>query len=138
MYQIIVSHSPLPEDIQIIRNGMVASVEHKLGENAKFFSIFLKDNQGDIQGGIIAWLFCESVYIDIIWIQENLHNQDYGTKLLTAAEEEAIKLGYKYSTLDTFSFQAEGFYLKNGYQRMGEIKNYMANHSKISLRKKLV
>ena len=61
----------------------------------------------------------------------------YGTKLLKAVENEAYKLGCRYSTLDTYSFQSEEFYLKNGYRRLGEIKNYYLHYSKIFLRKEL-
>ena len=68
---------------------------------------------------------------------ETSRNQGYGTKLLTVAENEAHKLDCSYSTLDTWNFQAEEFYLKNGYERLGEIKNYYLHHSKIFLRKNL-
>jgi hypothetical protein len=42
--------------------------------------------------------------------------------LLYTAEQEAIKNGCVFSTVDTWDFQAEEFYLKNGYERIGEIK----------------
>lgn len=63
--------------------------------------------------------------------------QGYGKKLLDAAEQEAIKNGCIFSTTDTFDFQAEEFYLKNGYERMGEIKKYWYDHSRIFFRKNL-
>jgi len=73
-----------------------------------------------------------------LWIEQNSRSQGYGSELLKVAEQEGIKYGCLYSTLDTFSFQAEEFYLKNGYQRIGEIPNYLFEHSRIFLRKKLV
>ena len=57
--------------------------------------------------------------------------------VVDAAEQEAIKNGCIFSTLDTFDFQAEVFYKKCGYECMGEIKNYFFDHSRIFLRKKL-
>ncbi len=59
------------------------------------------------------------------------------TELLEAAEKEAVGNGCIFSLVDTWDFQAEEFYLKNGYERMGEIKNYWHGHSKLFLRKKL-
>lgn len=50
-------------------------------------------------------------------MEENVRKQGYGTKLLDAAESEAIKNGCIFSLLDTWDFQAEDFYLKNGYER---------------------
>ncbi|TIE22137.1 N-acetyltransferase, partial [Legionella pneumophila] len=52
-------------------------------------------------------------------------------------EAEAVKRGIPASTLDTFSFQAEGFYLKQGYKHLGTIKNYLEGHDRIYLRKQL-
>lgn len=64
-------------------------------------------------------------------------NRDIATKLLDAAEQEAIKNGCVFSLVDTWDFQAEEFYLKKGYERIGEMKNYWLGHSKLFLRKKL-
>lgn len=59
------------------------------------------------------------------------------TKLLDEVEQEAIKNGCVFSLVDTWDFQAEEFYLKKGYERIGELKNYWLGHSKIFLRKNL-
>lgn len=39
--------------------------------------------------------------------------------------------------LDTFDFQAEEFYLKNGYTAIGEIENFPKGHKRIYFSKKL-
>ena len=70
-------------------------------------------------------------------MEGNLQKQGYGTQLLEAAEREAIKNGCIFSAVDTFDFQAEEFYLKNGYKRIGELKNCWFGHSKFFLRKNL-
>ena len=72
-----------------------------------------------------------------MWVEGNLQKQGWGTKLLHAAEREAIKNGCIFSLVDTWDFQAKEFYLKNGYERIGEVKNYWHGHSKIFLRKNL-
>ncbi|MCX6994429.1 MAG: hypothetical protein NTY13_01095, partial [Chlamydiae bacterium] len=54
-----------------------------------------------------------------------------------AAETEAIKNGCIFCLVGTWDFQAEEFYLKNGYERISELKNYWLGHSKIFLRKNL-
>ena len=138
MYKIIVDHEASHADNDIVKEGIITFNEHIIGEpRDKEFSIFLKNDSGKILGGILANFDTESVYISIFWIDESLRKQGYGTKLLAAAEQEAIKNGCIFSTTDTFDFQAEEFYLKNNYERMGEIKNYFYNHSRIFLRKNL-
>jgi RimJ/RimL family protein N-acetyltransferase len=58
-------------------------------------------------------------------------------KLLGAAEKEAIENVCRFSLVDTWDFQAEEFYLKNGYEKIGELKDYWHSHSKLFLRKRL-
>jgi GNAT superfamily N-acetyltransferase len=137
MYRVVVDHAPSQADNAVVREGIIAFNENIVGERDKAFSIFLKNQSGKVFGGMQAFLDTESVYIDVLWVEESLQKQGYGTKLLDAAEREAIKNGCVFSLVDTFDFQAEEFYLKNGYERIGEVKNYWHGHSKIFLRKKL-
>ena len=137
MYKVVVDYTPSHADNDVVREGIIASNENIVGERDKAFSIFLKNDSGKVFGGIQAFLGTESVYIDVLWVEENLQKQRYGTKLLDAVEREAIKNGCVFSLVDTWDFQAEEFYLKNGYERIGELKNYWLGHSKIFLRKNL-
>ena len=137
MYKVVVDYTPSEKDNAVVREGIIASNEEIVGERDKEFSIFLKNDAGKVFGGIQAFLDSESVYIDILWVEKNLQKQGHGTKLLAAAELEAINNGCIFSLVDTWDFQAETFYLKNGYERIGEIKNYWHDHSKIFLRKNL-
>jgi ribosomal protein S18 acetylase RimI-like enzyme len=137
MYKVVVDYAPAEADNAVVREGIIASNENIIGERDKAFSIFLKNDLGKVFGGIQAFLDTESVYIDVLWVEESLQKQGHGTKLLDAAEREAIKNGCVFSLVDTWDFQAEEFYLKNGYERIGEVKNYWHGHSKIFLRKKL-
>jgi len=135
--KVVVDYDPSQSDNAVISEGIIASNAHIIGERDKAFSIFLKNDSGQVFGGIQAFLDTESIYIDVLWVEEKSQKKGYGTKLLDAIDLEAIKNGCKFITVDTWDFQAEGFYLKNGYDRIGEVKNYWLGHSKISLRKKI-
>jgi len=138
MYTIVVDHDPNQADNAVIVEGLVSFYEDVTGESRdKEFSIFLKNDSGKVFGGIQALFDTQSVYIEIFWVDKKLRHQGWGTKLLYAAEQEAIKNGCVFSTVDTWDFQAEELYLKNGYEHMGEIKNYWRHHSRIFLRKRL-
>ena len=136
MYKVVVDYTPSDEDNAVVREGLIVSNEKIIGERDKEFSIFLKNASGKVFGGIQVFFDSETIYIDTLWVEESLQKQGYGKKLLEAAEREAIKHGCIYCTVDTWDFQAEGFYLKNGYERIGELKNYWHEHSKLFLRKK--
>lgn len=137
MYKIIVDYDPSAADNAVVTEGITASIENIIGERDRAFSIFLKNESGKVFGGIQAFQDTESVYIDVLWVEKSLQKQGYGTKLLAELEHEAIENGCIFSLVDTWDFQAEGFYVKNGYERIGEIKNYWHGHTKIFLRKKL-
>ncbi len=137
MYKITVDYSPNENDNAAVREGIVAFNERIIGERDKPLSIFLKNDLEKIVGGLQAWFDYESIWIDILWVTDDLRKKGYGKELLKTAENEAIKKGCIFSRLDTWSFQAEEFYLKCGYQRVGEIKNHWLSHSKIFFRKNL-
>ncbi len=137
MYKVVVDYAPTEADNAAVREGITAFNENIVGERDKTFSIFLKNDSGKVFGGIQAFLGTESIYIDVLWVEKDLQKQGYGTKLLDAAEREAIKNGCTFSAVDTWDFQAEAFYLKKGYERIGELKNYWLGHSKIFLKKNL-
>lgn len=137
MYKVIVDYAPTQADNAVVTEGVVAFNENIVGERDKAFSVFLKNDSRKVFGGIQAFLDTESVYIEVLWVEKSLQKQGYGTKLLGVLEREAIGNGCIFSLVDTWAFQAEGFYLKNGYERIGEIKNYWHGYSKIFLRKKL-
>jgi GNAT superfamily N-acetyltransferase len=72
-----------------------------------------------------------------MWVREDLRGSGYGQRLLALAEDEARKRGAKNSYLDTFSFQAPGFYKKYGYRVFGELPDFPTGHQRYFLTKQL-
>ena len=70
-------------------------------------------------------------------VKEQFRGEGIGTRLLKFTEKIAKQKGATISMLDTFDFQAEHFYLKNGYQLIGEIKNFPAGQKRIYFAKEL-
>ncbi|WP_299673440.1 GNAT family N-acetyltransferase [uncultured Tenacibaculum sp.] len=89
---------------------------------------------GGILGGIGYWSGLE---VKILWVKEAYRKKGIGSKILKHAEKIAIEKGAVISMLDTFDFQAEEFYLKNGYKPIGEIKDFPKGHRRIYFSKKL-
>jgi ribosomal protein S18 acetylase RimI-like enzyme len=137
VYHIITDRHPSHSDQRVISSGLRAFNTESLGFAGKTFAVFVKDNNETICGGILAYILGDSVYIETLWLSEKLRKQGYGSQLMTAAEKVAREEGCDFATVDTFGFQAEGFYIKNGYERIGEIVNYIKGHPRIFLRKKL-
>ena len=61
-----------------------------------------------------------------------------GRKILIEAEREAIIRGCRGAWLDTYSFQARGFYERLGYTVFGMIDDYPPGQQRVFLYKKLI
>jgi GNAT superfamily N-acetyltransferase len=91
----------------------------------------------EIAGGVIAALYWDWLYVDLMWIRDDLRNRGYGRRLLTLTEEEARRRGAKHAYLDTFSFQAPGFYERLGYRIFGTLQDFPAGHQRYYMTKEL-
>ena len=91
----------------------------------------------EIVGGVVAAIYWDWLYIDLMWLQEDLRGHGYGSRLLTQVENEAKQRGAKNAYLDTFSFQAPDFYKKHGYQVFGELHEFPHGHQRYFLTKQL-
>jgi len=109
-----------------------------LGQTWTPLDFVIKDDSGVEIAGILSGIgYWKGLEIRIIWVKENYRKAGLGTHLLNHIENIAIENGAIVSMLDTFDFQAEEFYIKNGYEVIGEIKNFPPGHKRIYLSKKL-
>ncbi len=90
-----------------------------------------------VAGGVIAGIYWNWLYIDLMWIEEPLRKLGYGARLPAMAEDEARRRGATRAYLDTFSFQAPGFYQKQGYHVFGELPDFPAGHTRFFMTKSL-
>jgi hypothetical protein len=58
--------------------------------------------------------------------------------MLNAAEQEARQRGCTAVALYTISFQAPGFYVRQGYHELGRIECDPPGHTRVSMAKRLV
>lgn len=99
------------------------------------FVLYAPDQE--IAGGLIGETHWGWFYINLMFIKEELRGRGYGHRLLTLAEEEARQRGAKNAYLDTFSFQAPGFYKRHGYRVFGELEDFPPGHQRYFLTKQL-
>ncbi len=97
----------------------------------------LQSAGGEIAGGVIGATHWGWFHLDLMWVQEDLRGHGYGHRLLTLAEEEARRRGATNVYLDTFTFQAPGFYQKRGYRVFGELPDFPPGHRRYYMTKQL-
>lgn len=113
-------------------NTKMAGDDH--GKNLCFV---LENSASKVLGGVIGMTYWNWLYISLMWLPEDLRGHGYGKKLLDLAEEEGRKRGAQFSYLDTFSFQAPGFYEKFGYQEFGKLEDFPPGHNRYFMVKNL-
>ncbi|WP_116790539.1 GNAT family N-acetyltransferase [Flavobacterium psychrotrophum] len=137
-FNIIQSHK---EDIKTILDCINSYNQQQVAALAEVWTpleFSVKDDNdtliGGLLGGIGAWNGFE---IRILWVAETHRGSGIGGRLLQHAENAARQKGATIAMLDTFSFQAEAFYLKHGYTAVGEIKDFPLGHRRIYFSKTL-
>ncbi len=75
-------------------------------------------------GGITGTIYFYHLHIDFLWVNESIHHDGYGGKLLYKIEEIAKEKGCRLILFDSFSFQAPAFYKKHGYREFGVVEEH--------------
>jgi GNAT superfamily N-acetyltransferase len=77
------------------------------------------------------------LFTELLFIPPALRGRGLGTDILSRAESEARDRGCHGAWLDTFEFQARGFYERLGYQQFAELPDYPMGYSRFFMRKAL-
>jgi len=129
---------PQPEDFRVVLDGVRSFNRAQTGnERPGPVAYYLRDEAGQIVGGVQGNLWGRSTHIDALWVDDNYRGRGYGSKLMKAIEEYAAAHGYPLIYLETASFQALPFYQSLGYVVFGELKEISAGHTLFFLRKEL-
>ncbi len=100
-------------------------------------NLFLRDGGDEVVGGLLAGVWGGVLFIRILWVAQTLRGRGHGRRLLEAAERRALERGASYAYLDSFSFQAPGFYEKHGYEIYARADDWPVGHTHYFLRKRL-
>ena len=110
------------EEMEKLRSKLLDFNYNQIGEyEAKKYLFAYYDEHDDIIAGLYAYYKLAMFYIDLLWVNESFRLQKIGTKLLRKAEQCATKNKALYIRVNTATFQALNFYLKNGYQLFAKL-----------------
>lgn len=134
-------HIPTDEESEIINtkidefNGQQLSYSG----NVEVFKNYIIKHNDQIIAGIKSVFYLQScLAVNVLFVDEKYRLQKLGSALLTKVETEAKAQGCKLVHLDTFDFQAKGFYLKHGYEVFGTLDDCPTKgHTRYYMRKKL-
>jgi ribosomal protein S18 acetylase RimI-like enzyme len=124
-YRIVQNDNPDEAMVAPVGKGIRRYNVQQAGDNNyQRLCFFLLGPDNRVTGGLVGAMYWNWFYLHLLWVDETLRRQGYGRRLVRQAEEEARNRGAEYVYLDTFSFQAPGFYEKLGYQVFGELPDF--------------
>ncbi|HEX5747809.1 MAG TPA: GNAT family N-acetyltransferase [Archangium sp.] len=133
-----VVEEPSEEELRTLIRSLVRYNETRAApEKARDLAVFIRSEDGSLLGGAMGYTHWEWLFVSHLWVDERLRGQGWGGRLMASIEDAAVRRGCHSAHLDTFSFQALGFYEKQGYTRFGTLPDYPRGESRYFLNKRL-
>jgi GNAT superfamily N-acetyltransferase len=115
----------------------ITSTQGRLEQPDVNINLIVKDAEGTVLGGIFCDTFLHTTYIDVLWVDERIRGQGYGQALIEEAERIARSHGCTLAHTCTFSYQAPGFYTRQGYTIFAVLDDYPDGIKQYFLKKAL-
>lgn len=126
------------DDLDFVGKQLSAFNDADVGAaQKKPVAVFIRDADRAIVGAISGYTAWGWLYIQWLWVDERMRGQKMASKMLDAAEKEALERGCHGALIDTFSPIALKTYERQGYQVFGELADFPIGRSRVYLQKKL-
>lgn len=123
----------------VLLRGLIQFNESRMGtpDDHRLLAVMLSDPATEeIVGGLWAETMFGHLHVNLLFVPETLRRTGIGRRLMGDAEAEAIRRGCRGAWLDTYSFQARGFYERLGYSLFGTIEDHPPGHSRFFMKKR--
>ena len=132
-----IEDDPDPLDVELLEANIrsEASTVTGLGEEVEL-AIFVRD-AGTIVAGISGWTWGDCCELQSLWVAPRLRGRGLATRLIAAAEIEAVRRGCSQTVHFTYDFQAQALYERNGYELVGRVADFPSGIDALWYRKRL-
>jgi GNAT superfamily N-acetyltransferase len=141
-YTITLENTSAAADLDAVKAGLSVFnrqvIQFDASDEYRPVHLLVRANDGTVMGGLLGGTWWGWLYINILWVHEDLRGQDFGSDLMRVAEHEALQRGCHSAYVDTHSFQALPFYQKLGYAIFGELDDFPTGHKRYFLQKRLL
>lgn len=129
---------PSTQELEFLEDRLYEFNAAQTGQDdGQLFAFLIRNEQQEIVAGISGWTWAQACEIRELWVHSTWRGQDYGSQLLQAAEQEARTRGCQLILLNSYSFQAPGFYQKFGYKLEWRLSDFPPGHQLCYLVKRL-
>ncbi|MEV6834926.1 N-acetyltransferase [Streptomyces sp. NPDC051133] len=130
-------HSRL-RDTNTAASPVLAALRGTPGERDMPLHVWALDSSGGLAGGLVGHTWTAWLHVTYLWVDAVHRGAGLGSRLLAEAEALArTTRGCTASRLETWDFQAPGFYKKQGYQVVGVVPDYPPGITEFTLTKRL-
>lgn len=136
---LILTDAPGAEAQAAIRGGLADYNLAQAGyRDARPLAVLVSDpDTSQVIGGLLGRTSMGLLFIDLFFLPVGLRKRGLGSRIIKTAEDEAARRGCTGAVLHTVTFQAPGFYERQGYQVLGRIECDPPGHTRICMTKKL-
>lgn len=133
-----VESRPDPLEIELLETRIrrEASAALGLGDEVEL-AIFVRDEAGAVVAGISGWTWGDCCELQSLWVDPSRRHRGLATRLIAAAEAEAVARGCSQTVHFTYDFQARELYEQNGYELVGRVENFPSGTDVLWYRKQL-
>jgi len=119
---------PSKEEMRVVHHGLHSYCVAHVGTGEDYqgnpVRLALRDNKGQLAGGLTASTPVRVLAIEEIWIEDRFRGRGYGRQLIATAENIARTRGCMAVQGTCFSFQTPGFFRAVGYESFGRVNIY--------------
>ena len=134
-----VTDAPPTVALEAIGNGLTAFNAADVGPSERRpLAVLVGGPEAKGQrGGLNGYTGWGWLFVQWLWLPEDLRGRGLAGKLLQAAEDEARRRGCHSAWIDTFNPQARRAYERQGYQAFGELADFPIGRTRVFLKKSL-
>ena len=124
--------------LRLAEQGLTAFNAPFRGERRRLDLTITARRPGEAEpaGALVATCSHGWLYLRMFFLPEDLRGQGVGARMVAMAEDAARAHGCVGAWVDSYSFQAPGFYEAQGYTRFGEIPDHPPGHARVFLMKR--
>ncbi len=136
---ITIEDQPDTATIEALSNGLDEHNRRAVGPDpTQLIWVVSRDQEGVVVGGLRGVILWTWLLVDWLWVTPSARKQGLGSLLLRTGEQSARDKGCRSAFLNTFSFQAPDFYLKNGYEEFGRLEHFPGDHLRVWMCKRTI
>jgi GNAT superfamily N-acetyltransferase len=134
-----VTDAPDVDDVALISDGLEEfNVQESRIDDRRPLAVVVRDAETRRAiGGLTGRTTMGLLFVDLLYLPKALRGSGIGSEVLRRAENEGRRRGCRTAVVYTISFQAPGFYEKNGWRVFGEIPCDPPGTSRVFLTKEL-